>query len=102
MYIAHVHLKVKPELIDQFIEATLDNVRNSQQEPGNLRFDFFQQIDDPTRFVLTEIYESEDAWARHRETEHYLRWRDVAPSMLAEERYAHKYRTISPTEADWR
>lgn len=102
MNIVHVHLKVKPEFIDQFIELTLDNARNSQQEPGNLRFDFFQQVDDPTRFVLTEIYESEAAAARHKDTAHYQRWRDSAPDMLAEPRYAHKFRTLSPDESDWR
>jgi autoinducer 2-degrading protein len=102
MNIVHVHLTVKPEFIDQFIEVTLDNARNSQQEPGNLRFDFFQRVDDPTRFVLTEIYESEEAAARHKETAHYLRWRETAPAMLAEERYAHKFRSLSPDESDWR
>lgn len=102
MQIVHVHLKVKPEFIDPFIEVTLDNARNSQQEPGNLRFDFFQQADDPTRFVLTEIYESEEAAARHKDTAHYQRWREVAPPMLAEDRYARKYRSLSPDEADWR
>jgi quinol monooxygenase YgiN len=102
MHIVHVHLKVKPEFLDAFIEATLDNARNSQQEPGNLRFDFFQQEDDPTRFVLTEIYESAEAAARHKETAHYLRWRETAPPMLAEDRYARKFRTLSPDENNWR
>lgn len=102
MQIVHVHLKVKPEFVEQFIEVTLDNVRNSQKEPGNLRFDFFQQADDPTRFVLTEIYESEEAAGRHKDTAHYQRWRDTAPPMLAEDRYAHRYRSLSPDESDWR
>jgi len=100
--IVHVHLKVKPEFIDQFIEVTLDNVRNSKQEAGNLRFDFFQQADDPTRFVLTEIYESREAADRHKDTAHYLRWRDTAPEMLAEPRYGTKYRSLFPDESDWR
>ena len=102
MQIVHVHLTVKPELIDQFIEVTLDNVRNSKQEPGNLRFDFFQQADDSTRFVLTEIYESEEAAGRHKDTAHYQRWREVAPDMLAEPRYATRYQTLFPDESDWR
>lgn len=102
MHIVHVHLKVKPEFLEQFIEVTLDNARNSQQEPGNLRFDFFQREDDPTRFVLTEIYESAEAAGRHKETAHYLRWREVAPPMLAEDRYAHKFRSLSPDENSWK
>ena len=102
MQIVHVHLKVKPEFVDEFIEVTLDNVRNSKQEPGNLRFDFFQQADDPTRFVLTEIYESEEAASHHKDTAHYQRWRDTAPDMLAEPRYAHKFRSLFPDESDWR
>jgi quinol monooxygenase YgiN len=101
MHIVHVHLKVKPELLDSFIEATLDNARNSHQEPGNLRFDLFQDIEDPTRFVLTEIYESVEAAARHKETAHYLRWRDTALDMLAEPRYRNQYRSLFPDESDW-
>ena len=102
MQIVHVHLKVKPEFIDQFIELTLDNASNSRQEPGNLRFDFFQQADDPTRFVLTEIYESEEAAGLHKDTAHYLRWRETAPDMLDEPRYAHRFNSLFPDESDWR
>lgn len=102
MHIVHVHIHVRPEFIDPFIEATLDNARNSNQEPGNLRFDFFQDIDDPTRFVLTEIYRSAQDAGRHKDTAHYQRWRDRVTDMMAEPRAATKYRSLYPHEADWK
>ncbi|MFO7323929.1 MAG: putative quinol monooxygenase [Chloroflexota bacterium] len=102
MHIVHVHIRVKPEYVDQFIEATLDNVRNSNQEPGNVRFDFFQEIEDPTKFVLTEIYRTPEDADRHKETAHYLRWRERVGEMMAEQRYGIKYRSLYPDEADWK
>jgi quinol monooxygenase YgiN len=71
MLIVHVHVQVKPESVADFITATQENARNSVQEPGIARFDVVQQGDDPTRFVLVEVYRSEDDPARHKETAHY-------------------------------
>ena len=86
MLILIVNLKVKPESVDAFRAATIENARNSAQEPGIARFDFLQQSDDPTRFVLYEAYRDPDAPARHRETAHYKAWVAKVPDMLAEER----------------
>ncbi len=96
MFTAVVYIHVKPEALDQFIEATLDNVRNSLQEPGILRFDFLQQQDDPERFILYETYRTSEAQLQHRETAHYARWRDAVTDMMAEPRSAVKYAVLSP------
>jgi len=101
MNIVLVHVHVKPECIEQFKEITLENARNSVKEPGVARFDGLQQADDPTLFVLVEVYRDADAPALHKETAHYLAWRDQAINMMAEPRYGIKYTNIFPDESGW-
>ncbi len=101
MLIVHVHVHVKPDLIDAFREATLENARHSLQEPGIARFDVIQQQDDPTRFVLVEVYRTADDPARHKETPHYARWRDAVAEMMAEPRYSVKYTNLFPNDEAW-
>ena len=101
MYIVHVHIQVKEESVPDFIEATLDNARNSVQEPGIARFDAVQQQDDPTRFVLVEVYYTPEDQARHRETAHYLRWRQTVADMMAEPRQGIKYANLFPADEGW-
>jgi len=99
--IVHVHVHVKPESADAFAEATLDNARHSVQEPGVVRFDVIRQADDPTRFVLVEIYRTADDPARHKETAHYARWREAVEPMMAEPRRSAKYEALFPDDARW-
>jgi len=102
MYIVHVFVHVKPEFIEEFITASLDNASNSVQEPGVARFDVIQQQDDPTRFVLLEVYRNaEQAPAAHKQTTHYARWRDTVAEMMVEPRYAIKYDNIFPGDEGW-
>ncbi len=101
MFIVHVFVHVKPEYIDAFKAATIENASNSVQEPGIARFDVIQQQDDPTRFVLVEVYKTADAQAQHRETAHYARWRDTVAEMMAEPRSSIKYSNIFPDESGW-
>ncbi len=101
MYIVHVHIHVKPEFIEAFKEATLENARNSLQEPGVARFDVLQQADDPTRFVLVEVYRTPEDPAKHKETAHYNKWRQVAEPMMAEPRTRVMYVNTFPDDAGW-
>jgi len=101
MYIVHVYVHVKPDQIEAFKAATLENARNSLQEPGVARFDVIQQADDPTRFVLVEVYRTPDDPARHKETAHYNRWREAAEPMLAEPRTRTIYANVFPADGDW-
>ena len=96
MLIVHVHILVKPEFVDAFRQATIENARNSVAEPGIARFDVLQQTDDPARFVLIEIYRNDDAPARHRETAHYTAWRDTVAEMMAEPRTRIIYTGVFP------
>ncbi len=96
MLIVHVNVHVKREFVDAFREATVENARHSIQEPAIARFDFFQQQDDPARFLLIEIYRTPDGQARHRETAHYLTWRDKVTPMMAEDRIPTKYTNVFP------
>jgi quinol monooxygenase YgiN len=91
MHIIHVNIRVLPDRLDAFRTATLDNARNSALEPGVLRFDALQSKDDPTRFVLVEIYRTPEDQTKHRETAHYLRWRDAVADMMAEPRQAERF-----------
>lgn len=102
MYIVQVLLRVKSDQIEAFKAATLDNARNSLQEPGVARFDVLQQPDDPTRFTLIEVYRTADDPARHKETAHYQRWREAAEPLLAEPRSRMIYANVFPEDADWR
>jgi len=101
MYIVHVHVHVKPDQVEAFKAATLENARNSLKEPGIARFDVIQQADDPTRFVLIEVYRTADDPARHKETTHYNHWREVAEPMLAEPRTRTVYDNLFPEDKDW-
>lgn len=95
MLIIHVQVRVKPEFIDAFKEASLENARHSVQEPGIAQFDVMQQADDPTRFLLVEFYRSTEANARHKETAHYATWRDKVAPMMAEPRTSVKFSNLS-------
>ncbi|HYP17020.1 MAG TPA: antibiotic biosynthesis monooxygenase [Opitutus sp.] len=99
MLVVHVHIRVKPEFVQTFKAATLANVRASLLEPGIARFDFAQQLDDPTRFVLVEVYRTPDAPAAHKETAHYATWRDTVQPMMAESRTSMKFAGISPADS---
>jgi quinol monooxygenase YgiN len=101
MFIAHVHVHVKPEHVEAFRAASLDNARNSVTEPGVARFDVIQQQDDPTRFVLVEVYRAAEDPAKHKQTPHYLKWRDTVTDMMAEPRTAVKYHNVFPDEQGW-
>jgi quinol monooxygenase YgiN len=101
MLIVHVHVRVKPEYIDAFKQATIENARNSVKEPGIARFDVIQQKDDPTRFVLVEVYRSVEATTAHKETAHYAAWRDRAEPLLAEPRSRVQYSNVFPGEEGW-
>jgi quinol monooxygenase YgiN len=94
MLIIHVHIHVKPESVEAFAEATRENGRNSVLEPGITRFEALQQADDPTRFLLMETYKDASDQARHRETAHYLKWRDTVADMMAEPRTPVKYAAV--------
>ena len=102
MLIVHVFVHVKPESVDAFIAASLENARNSVREPGVVRFDVVQQDDDPTRFLLIELYRTPDAPARHKETTHCAAWRDAVEPMMAEPRRSVKYHALFPdATAEW-
>ncbi len=101
MFIVHVFVHVKPEYVNSFKVASLENAQNSLEEPGIARFDVIQQLDDPNRFILVEIYRTPDDPAKHKETAHYAKWRDAVADMMAEPRYSIKYENIFPDDPGW-
>jgi quinol monooxygenase YgiN len=101
MFIVHVFAHIKPDQVEAFQTATLENARNSIKEPGITRFDVIQQQDDSTRFVLVEVYRTSDDPARHKETAHYQKWRDTVADMMAEPRSSIKYANVFPDEQGW-
>lgn len=101
MQIVHVHVNVKPEFIEAFKQATIENASHSVQEAGIVRFDVLQQADDQTKFILVEIYKTAEAPGAHKETAHYKRWRDAVMPMMAEPRQGIKYNNIFPEASNW-
>jgi quinol monooxygenase YgiN len=101
MLIVHVHVQVKPECVEVFKAATLANARASVQEPGIARFDVCQQADDPTRFVLVEVYRTPEAPAAHKTTAHYAAWRDAVVTMMVAPRTSVKFANVFPEDRAW-
>jgi quinol monooxygenase YgiN len=101
LLIVHVQVHVKPESVDAFLAATLDNARASLREPGIARFDVVQNLDDPTRFVLVEAYKTPDAPDAHKRSAHYATWRDTVADMMVEPRSSAKYRNNFPDSDAW-
>lgn len=101
MFIVHVFVHVKKDKIEAFKKATVENAQNSIKEPGIARFDVVQQQDDPTRFVLVEVYRTVEDPLKHKETMHYKKWRDTVADMMAESRSALKFFNVYPDEKGW-
>ena len=101
MLVVHVHVQAKPECVEAFKAASIENARASVGEPGIARFDIVQQIDDPTRFVLIEVYRDAAAPAAHKETRHYATWRDAVATMMASPRTSVKFANVFPDDIAW-
>ena len=101
MFIVHVHVTVKKEYIESFRQATVENARHSIQEPGIIRFDVIQQLDNVQRFVLVEVYRTADDPAYHKTTAHYTKWRDLVGPMMVEPRQSVKFSNIYPLDDGW-
>lgn len=101
MLIVHVHVHVKPDSVKAFEAATRENAMHSVREPGVVRFDVVRQEDDPSRFLLIEIYRTADDPARHKATAHYAAWRDAVEPMMAEPRRSVKYGALFPEPDAW-
>jgi quinol monooxygenase YgiN len=101
MYIVHVHVHVKADQVESFKAVTLENAQASLKEPGIARFDVIQQADDPSRFILVEVYRSSEDPARHKETAHYNRWREAAEPLMAEPRTRTVFANLFPDDKGW-
>lgn len=101
MLVVCVHVHVKPEYVEAFKSASVENARNSVQEPGIAQFDVIQQMDDPARFVLIEVYRTSEDPAKHKETAHYQKWRDTVAEMMVEPRQNVKYANTFPDDQGW-
>ena len=101
MLIVHVHVRVKSDCVEAFKAASLANARESVREAGIARFDVVQQQEDPTRFVLVEVYRAPSATGAHKETRHYQLWRDAVAPMMAEPRTSVKFDNLFPDDSGW-
>ena len=101
MYVVSVTIHVKPENVQQFSEAVLDNARNTVKEPGNIRFDVAQAEDDKNRFLLYEVYKTKDDFAKHQQTPHYLKWKEAVAPWMAQPRVGVKHNSLFPADGDW-
>jgi quinol monooxygenase YgiN len=101
MLVVHVHVHVREDKLEEFKKISIENAQNSIKEPGIARFDVIQQNDDKTKFVLTEVYRTPDDPAKHKETEHYKKWRDAVENMMAEPRFSVKFTNLFPGDSNW-
>ncbi len=101
MHIVHVHVRVHANRVEDFKKATLENARSSVKEPGIARFDVVQQADDPTRFILIEVYHTPDDSARHKQSTHYRVWREAVESMMKEPRSSSRFTNVFPADEHW-
>ena len=101
MFIVHVFIHVDESRVKDFIKATTENASHSINEPGVARFDFLRQKEDPNRFLLVEVYRTPGDAAKHKETEHYKKWRDTVADMMAEPRSSLKFDNIVPKDEGW-
>jgi len=101
MLVVHVHVRAKPEHVEAFKQASIENAQQSVREAGVARFDVIQQADDPARFILVEVYRTAEAPARHKETSHYQKWRDAVAPMMAEPRSSVKFANLFPDDQGW-
>ena len=101
LIVVHVHARVKPDGVEAFRAASIENSRESLREPGVARVDVVQSTEDPTRFVLVEVFRTADAPAAHMATAHFARWRDAVADLMAEPRTAARYVNVAPDDSDW-
>ena len=94
MHVVSVTIFVKPDRVDAFVEATLENARNTRREPGNVRFDLLQADEEPARFLLYEAYHTKDDFTTHQQTAHYLRWKQTVADWMAQPRQGVKHHSI--------
>jgi (4S)-4-hydroxy-5-phosphonooxypentane-2,3-dione isomerase len=101
MLIFHIDIRVKPEAVEAFLEASRENARHSVNEPGIARFDVLQQVDDPTHVVFIEAYRTAEARKAHQETAHYFKWRDTVVDMMSQPRSRMEFRNVFPGDEGW-
>jgi (4S)-4-hydroxy-5-phosphonooxypentane-2,3-dione isomerase len=101
MLVVHVYIEVKPNRIKDFIEASIMNARESLKEPGIARFDLLQDRENPCKFVLNEVYRTNEAPASHKQTSHYNHWKDAVADMLAGPRTKQVYGSVFPLDESW-
>ena len=100
MLVVHVHARIRPERVEDFLAATLVNARASLAEPGVLRFDVIQDQADPAHVVLAEVYRDDDAPAAHKLTPHYAAWRDSVAEMMAAPRASTRFSAVFPAGSE--
>ena len=102
MLVVHVYIEVKPNRIKDFIEASIMNARESLKEPGIARFDLLQDKENPRKFVLNEVYRTNEAPASHKQTAHYKQWNEAVAEMMAGARKKRIYDNVFPQDGEWR
>jgi autoinducer 2-degrading protein len=102
MFVLTVYLEAKPENLEALKTEASINARATLAEPGALRFDFLQQVDEPTKFMLYEVYRSEEAFQAHQQTDHFKRWVERGVPLLVGERVRMKYQNVEADDEHWR
>ena len=94
MYVVAVTIWVKPQNVEAFTEATLENARNTRREAGNVRFDVLRAEDEPGRFLFYEAYLTKEDFIKHQQTAHYLHWKQAVADFMAQPRQGVKHQSL--------
>jgi autoinducer 2-degrading protein len=100
MHTVIVHIQVKENMVVEFIQATIKNVQGSMLEKEIASFDFLQSKEDPTKFLLIEVYKNEASVASHQQTSHYLIWKEAVNSMMKQPRMKMAYSNVFPKDME--
>ena len=83
MFSLMVQMEVRPGRREHFLAGMAANAEASvRDEPGCLRFDVCSVAGEEDRFVLYELYTDADAFAAHKASPHFARWREIAERVL--------------------
>jgi len=101
MYIFQFHHYIKPEMIEAYKAASIENARQTVLEAGILRFEVFQDVKDPGHFSLLEVYRDLQAREYHLQTAHFLQWKEVALQAFDHRGQGEEYNPIFPAAEVW-
>ena len=74
MYVIVGTHKILPEYLGPYVENIRLHAERSRGESGCVRYEVLRDLDDPTTFLLYEVFEDEAAYETHAASDHHESW----------------------------